>query len=132
MDGVSTIETLRAERDDADRRAGAAERQAAQLDGMLAEGQAAIAVVVAGLSDPQKRLLCRLQPHRPTDDYGQDFTYVVETRGVGLDTCAALARRGIMVGGEGYSYQNRNRGYCRLTRLGLRIREQLMNERREG
>ncbi|MEO7469919.1 MAG: hypothetical protein ABIV36_23175 [Sphingobium limneticum] len=128
---TDTLETLRAERDDADRRAGAAERQIAQLRDMLAEGQAAIAVVVAGLSDPQKRLLCRIQPDRlAVDDDGQDFTYVVETRGVGLDTCAALARRGIMVGGEGYSYQNRNRGFCRLTRLGLRIREQLLIERR--
>lgn len=129
---TDTFETLRAERDEADRRAGAAERQVEQLRAMLAEGQAAIAVVVAGLSDPQKRLLCRLQPHRPADDDGQDFTYVVETRGVGLDTCAALARRGIMVAGEGYSFQNRNRGYCRLTRLGLRIREQLLNERRKA
>ncbi|WP_188064667.1 hypothetical protein [Sphingobium sp. KCTC 72723] len=126
---TDTLETLRAERDEADRRAGAAERHVEQLRAMLAEGQAAIAVVVAGLSDPQKRLLCRLQPHRPADDDGQDFTYVVETRGVGLDTCAALARRGIMVGGEGYSFQNRNRGYCRLTRLGLRIRHSLLIER---
>lgn len=126
---TDTLETLRAEREDADRRAGAAERQFEHLRAMLAEGQAAIAVVVAGLSDPQKRLLCRLQSHRPAEAAGQDFTYVVETRGVGLDTCAALARRGIMVGGEGYSFQNRNRGFCRLTRLGLRIREQLLNER---
>lgn len=126
---TDTLETLRAERDDADRRAGAAERQVEQMRVMLAEGQAAIAVVVAGLSDPQKRLLCRLQQHRPADDGGQDFNYVVETRGVGLDTCAALARRGIMVGGEGHSFQNRNRGYCRLTRLGLRIRHSLLIER---
>lgn len=129
---TDTLETMRAERDEADRRAGAAERHVAQLRSMLAEGQAAIAVVVAGLSDPQKRLLCRLQPHRPAEDGAHDLTYVVETRGVGLDTCAALARRGIMFGGEGYSYQNRNRGYCRLTRLGLRIREQLLIEGREG
>lgn len=103
-----------------------------EIRAALEAGAAAIDILVRSLSEPQRRLLMRLRPAGPAEPDGQNFTYSVQTRGVGLDTCAALAKRGIMVGGSGYNYQSRAIGYARLTPLGLRVRDIVIQEARNG
>ncbi|WP_311271302.1 hypothetical protein [Sphingobium sp. WCS2017Hpa-17] len=102
---------------------------AVESDG-LEEGRVAIDVLISSLSAAQRKLLARLQPARgyPAEDLR--FTYAVQAPGNGLQTCAALARRQMVVsvsGGE-HPFENRGQGHVRLTALGALIQKRIRME----
>lgn len=83
-------------------------------------GAMAIDMVIASLSPVQTRLLTRLS-RKP------DFwTYPVRTRGVALQTCMALVKRGIMEGDAHRPFENAGQGFVRLTAFGEAIRNILI------
>lgn len=83
-------------------------------------GAVAIDMVIASLSKTQVRLLTRLTPK------SEFWVYRVETRVVALQTAMALAKRGIILGGDHRPYENGGFGYVHLTPFGIALRKIIM------
>lgn len=80
-------------------------------------GAVAINMVIASLSPVQVRLLKRLH-RRPGC-----WTYRVERRGVALQTCMALVKRGIMMDGPHRPFEHGGNGFVNLTPFGVALRD---------
>lgn len=80
-------------------------------------GAIAIDMVIASLSPAQVQLLKELRPN------GDGWTYPVKVRGDGLQSCMALVKRGIVSGDNPRPFQNRGRGFIRLTPFGEGLRD---------
>ena len=89
-------------------------------------GAVAIDMVLDALSPVQKRLLTRL--HRKPGCW----VYRVETRGVALQTCMALVKRGIMQGGSHHPFEHGGNGVVNLTPFGVALRDIIIGRHRNG
>ena len=80
-------------------------------------GAVAIDLVIASLSPVQTKLLARLRRHPGC------WTYRVQTRGVALQTCMALVKRGIMMDGPHRPFEHGGNGVVNLTPFSTALRD---------
>lgn len=88
----------------------------------------AIDIVVQGLTLAQRDLLKRLTVQPGTPPKALRFTYNVQKRGAGLQSCAVFVRRQMALGGDHQPYENGGRGYVTLTPIGDLIRRRVKGE----
>lgn len=89
-------------------------------------GTVAIDMVIASLSPVQTKLLARLRRHPGC------WTYRVQTRGVALQTCMALVKRGIMMDGPHRPFEHGGNGVVNLTPFGAALREIIIGRQAHG
>ncbi|WP_300115101.1 hypothetical protein [Sphingobium sp.] len=100
----------------------AAERAAFRAGAGL--GVVAIDMVIASLSPVQAKLLTRLRRHPGC------WTYRVQTRGVALQTCMALVKRGIMMDAPHRPFEHGGNGVVNLTPFGAALRDIIIGRAR--
>lgn len=103
-------------------------------DADAAVGDAAISVLRQSLSIAQRKLLARMvyQPGTSADE--RRFIYAVQSRGAGLQSCAAFVARQMAISDDyHHPHERGQRGYVRLTPLGDLIRKRILEgARRES
>ncbi|MBH1992476.1 MAG: hypothetical protein I8H86_06275 [Sphingomonadaceae bacterium] len=99
------------------------------FDSSAAVGDAAISVLHRSLSAAQRKLLARLMPQPGTSADERRFVYSVQSRGAGLQSCAAFVARQMAISDDyHHPHEQGQRGYVRLTPLGDLIRKRISED----